>query len=408
MLIKLSAIVNGMTTIEQSYASTRLYPKLGVLAAGLFLVATNAFVIAGLLPDIAATLGVHTNEVSLSITYYSLVVAIAAPAISILLPRLPRTLLMVVGLLVFVLGGLITVFSDTLLLFTIGRIIAGLGGAAIVPTATAAAAALAPVQRRGRALAFVGIGFTLATAVGAPLGTALGSFGGWRLPLGILVGLAAVVAIVVALSVRGVPLAPPTSVGERFSILRDPRIVAPLMTTLFMIAGFNTFYIFTSTIAAEATGGNGALLAALLFSVGIAGVVGNSVSGPLTDRLGSRRTLGFSLGVMALVLLAIPFAEVSFVALAILFFVLGMVGFGAAVPVQHRLVSVDPARSALAMSWYTTAMYLGIAIAPILGGAASQIGGAHLIPIVAAVVIALAFAAFQLGYFARRAPRSGT
>ena len=391
-----------MTTIEQSYASTRLYPKLGVLAAGLFLVATNAFVIAGLLPDIAVSLGVHSNEVSLSITYYSLVVAIGAPAISILLPRVPRTTLIVLGLLVFIIGGLVAVTADTLLQFTVGRIIAGVGGAAIVPTATAAAAALAPVERRGRALAFVGIGFTLATAVGSPLGTALGSVGGWRLPLGILVGLATVVAIVVALSVRGVPLAPTTSVRERFLIFTDLRIVALLVTTLFMIAGFNIYYIFSSTIAATATGGNGGLLAALLFSVGIAGVVGNAVSGPLTDRFGSRRTLVVSLGVMALVLLAVPLAEQSFIALVILFFVLGMVGFGAAVPVQHRLVSVDPERSALAMSWYTTAMYFGIAIAPILGGAASQIGGAHLIPIVAAVVIVLALSAFQSGYLARR------
>ena len=223
-----------MTTIEQSYASPGLYPKLGILAAGLFLVGTNAFVIAGLLPDIAAGLNVHTTDVSLSITYYSLVVAVAAPAISILLPRVPRTTLIVAGLVVFIVGGFIAVVADSLLQFTIGRIIAGLGGAAIVPTATAAAAALAPVARRGRALAFVGIGFTLATAVGAPLGTALGSVGGWRLPLGILVGLAAVVAVVVALFVRGVPLAPPTSVGERFSILADRRIVAPLVTTLFI------------------------------------------------------------------------------------------------------------------------------------------------------------------------------
>ena len=394
-----------MTTIEQSYASGRLYPKLGVLAAGLFLVATNAFVIAGLLPDIASGLGVHANEVSLSITYYSLVVAVAAPAISILLPRVPRTTLIVAGLAVFIAGGLVAVTADGLLQFTIGRIIAGLGGAAIVPTATAAAAALAPVERRGRALAFVSIGFTLATAVGAPLGTALGSVGGWRLPLLILVGLAAVVAVVVALSVRGVPLAPPTSVTERFSIFTDQRMVAPLITTLLMIAGFNIYYIFSSTIGASATDGNGGLLAALLFSVGIAGVVGNALSGPLTDRFGNRRTLGVSLGIMALVLLAIPLAEDSFVALAILFFVLGMVGFGASVPVQHRLVSIDPARSALAMSWYTTAMYLGIAIAPILGSAASAIGGAHLIPIVAAVVIALALLAFQAGYLKRRAAR---
>ena len=391
-----------MTTIEQSYSSRRLYPKLGVLAGGLFLVATNAFVIAGLLPDIATSLGVHANEVSLSITYYSLVVAIAAPAISILLPRVSRTTLIIAGLLVFIVGGLVAVTADNLLQFTIGRIVAGLGGAAIVPTATAAAAALAPVERRGRALAFVSVGFTLATAVGAPLGTALGSVGGWRLPLGILIGLAAVVAAVVALSVRGVPLAPPTSLAERFSIFTDRRMVAPLITTLLMIAGFNIYYIFSSTIAATATDGDGTLLAALLFSVGIAGVVGNAASGPLTDRFGSRRTLGVSLGIMAVVLLAVPFAEESFIALAILFFVLGMVGFGGAVPVQHRLVSIDPARSALAMSWYTTAMYLGIAIAPILGAAASGIGGAHLIPIVAAGVVALALLAFQVGYLGRR------
>ena len=397
-----------MTSIEQSYASTRLYPKLGVLAAGLFLVGTNAFVIAGLLPDIAATLGVHANEVSLSITYYSLVVAVAAPAISILLPRVSRTTLIVAGLIIFIVGGAVAVTADTLLWFTIGRIVAGLGGAAIVPTATAAAAALAPVERRGRALAFVSIGFTLATAVGAPLGTALGSvdaLGGWRLPLGILVGLAAVVALVIAVSIRGIPLAPPTSVVERFSILADRRVVAPLVTTLLMIAGFNIYYIFSSTIGAKATGGDGGLLAALLFSVGIAGVVGNAVSGPLTDRFGSRRTLAVSLGVMAMALLTVPLAEDSFVALAIVFFVLGIVGFGASVPIQHRLVSVDPARSALAMSWYTTAMYLGIAIAPILGAAASAIGGAHLIPIVAAVVIALALLAFQVGYVKRRSAR---
>jgi len=391
-----------MTTIEQSYASPGLYPKLGILAAGLFLVGTNAFVIAGLLPDIAAGLNVHTTDVSLSITYYSLVVAVAAPAISILLPRVPRTTLIVAGLVVFIVGGFIAVVADSLLQFTIGRIIAGFGGAAIVPTATAAAAALAPAARRGRALAFVGIGFTLATAVGAPLGTALGSVGGWRLPLGILVGLAAVVAIVVALFVRGVPLAPPTSVADRFSILRDRRIVAPLVTTLLMIAGFNIYYIFTSTIAATATGGQGGLLAALLLSVGIAGVVGNVVAGPMTDRFGSRRTVGIALGSMALVLLAVPFAEASFIALVILFFVLGVVGFGASVPIQHRLVTIDPARSALAMSWYTTAMYLGIAIAPILGGAASHIGGAHLIPIVAAVVVALAVLVFQVGYLKRQ------
>uniref|UniRef100_UPI0025BB2B9E MFS transporter n=1 Tax=Herbiconiux sp. TaxID=1871186 RepID=UPI0025BB2B9E len=132
-----------MTFIEQSYAKP-LYPRLAVLAGGLFVVATNAFVIAGLLPDIAATLGVTPSQVGYSITDYSIVVAVGAPAISILLPRLSRTVLMAIGL-AFVAGGtILAALAPDVTAFTLGRVLAGLGGAALVPAATAAAASLAP------------------------------------------------------------------------------------------------------------------------------------------------------------------------------------------------------------------------------------------------------------------------
>jgi MFS transporter, DHA1 family, inner membrane transport protein len=49
------------------------------------------------------------------------------------------------------------------------------------------------------------------------------------------------------------------------------------------------------------------------------------------------------------------------------------------------------------MSWYTSAMYFGIAIAPLLGAAASTIG-VQIIPIAAAIVTALALLVFQVGY----------
>jgi len=80
---------NSMTTIEQSYPPMReIVLKLGILSFGLFVVGTNAFVIAGLLPKIADTLGVTPAVVSYSITFYALVVAIVAPVISISLSRM--------------------------------------------------------------------------------------------------------------------------------------------------------------------------------------------------------------------------------------------------------------------------------------------------------------------------------
>ena len=65
-----------MTFVEQSYRKT--LPALLVLALSLFVVGTNAFVIAGLLPQVAHGLGATATQVSWSITSYSLVVAVAA------------------------------------------------------------------------------------------------------------------------------------------------------------------------------------------------------------------------------------------------------------------------------------------------------------------------------------------
>ncbi|WP_431279706.1 MFS transporter [Leifsonia poae] len=390
-----------MISVEQSYRRSTL--SLLVLALAMFVVGTNAFVIAGLLPDIADNLGATPTDVSYSITSYSLVVAIAAPIISILLPRVPRAILMAAGLAVFAVGGAIAVSAASLPLFIAGRTLSGIGGAALVPTATAAAASLARPEQRGRALAIVGAGFTLATAIGSPFGTALGGAAGWRLPLWLLVGIAVVLVVAIPLVVRGVPIAPAVTIRRRLAPLVDPRVLAPLGTTLLMIAGFNIVYIFSASVTHASTGGSGALLATLLLAYGVAGIAGNIFAGPLTDRFGSRKTAVIALAGQIVALAVLPFVESSFAASIVVFAVWGIAAFAIAIPVQHRLVTVDPASSALALSWYSTAMYVGIAVAPPIGSAALAVGGPAAVPAVGAVVTALALVLFLAGYARRRA-----
>ena len=393
-----------MTSIEQSYAP-RLYPKLAILALGLFAVATNGFMIAGILPSIAETLGVHASDVSYSITWYSITVAIAAPLISILFPRMSRTTLMASGLLLVAVGTLVAALAPTLLVFTLGRVVAGLGGAALVPAATAAAAALAPVERRGRAIAFVAIGFTASTAFGAPLGTAIAAAGGWRLPLFGLAALAALVAVAVAFFVRGIPLGAAVSVAGRFAVLANRRIVLTLVATLLGVAGFNIVYIFSSAVTQQATGGNGGLLAGLLLVFGISGIAGNILAGRLTDRFGNRRTAAVAFGAQIIIMIALPFVATSLVGTGILFALWGISANASLLPVQHRLIEIDPATSGVALSWYSTALYAGISIAPLLGAAALHIGGGELVPLFGATAAALGLLAFQLGWLRRSVPR---
>ena len=395
-----------MTSIEPSY-SGRVYPRLALLSAGLFTVGTNAFVIAGLLPDIATTLGTTQSSVSYSITLYALVVAVMAPAVSILLPRVSRTALIGGGLLVLATGTFMAAAAGSLELFTLGRMVAALGGAALVPTATAAAPAMVPPGRHGKALAFVAIGFTLASAVGSPLGTALGEVGGWRFPLYLLGALSAVVGIAVLLTIRRIPLGRPISLRQRVGALRDPRIVLALVATVFVMAGFNIVYIFSAMVTAPVTGGSGALLSLLLLVFGGGGVLGNIIAGPLTDRMGNRSFGSVALVVEVVALLAVPLLGWSYLATAIAFAVWGIAALAATIPLQHRMVSIDPATAGLAMSWYTTAMYVGIAIAPPLGAAAANLGGAIALPLAGAGATTVALLAFQFGYVRRRASTPG-
>ena len=389
-----------MTSVEQSYPH-RLYPRLAILAVGLFIVGTNGFLIAGLLPSIAATLHVHASDVSYSITYYAIVIAVASPLVSILLPRVSRTTLMSLELVLVLLGTVVAAAAPTLLVFTVGRVIAALGGAALVPPATATAAILAMPERRGRAIAFVAVGFTAAVAFGAPLGTAIAGAGGWRVPLFGLAGLAGLTAIAVALFVRYIPLGVPVSARRRFGTLRDARILLVLMTTLFAVGGFNIVYIFSSAVTADATNGSTSLLALLLLTFGIFGIVGNSAAGPLTDRFGNRAVaVGvFVLLIGSLVTIALVYRDL--VAVAVVFAIWGVSSNAVSLPVQHRLVEIDPATAGVALSWFSTALYAGIAIAPPLGSLALRVGGPDLVPIFGAGAATLALAAFLIGSVVR-------
>lgn len=389
-----------MTNVEPSYR--RAIPGLLLLAAGMFVVGTNAFVIAGLLPDIASGLATTPSTVSLSITAYSLTVAVAAPLVSIFLVRVPRHVLMAAGMLVFCLGVALTAISGTMAMFTAGRVLAGLGGAALMPTAIAAASALVPAERRGRAIALVGTGFSLATALGAPLGTALGDVAGWRLPLWLLVAAGAAVAVGTLFGLRRVPLAPPIPLSRRIEPLRRPRVVAVLVAVFLVIAAFNTVYIFISSVLRPATGGSGLLLSVLLLAYGVAGVAGNALAGPLTDRFGSRVTATSGLLVQLVILTLLPLLDTSFPLALVAVIVWGVAAFTISVPAQHRLVELDPSASAITLSWYSTAMYLGIAIAPIAGSAA-LLDGAAAVPLVGAGASLLALLVLQLAYRSRPA-----
>lgn len=387
-----------MSAQGSSRGSVPLTLQLALLGVGTFLVGTNGFVIVGLLPAIAEGLGTTPAGVTISITVYAGVVAVLAPTVATFLAGVDRILLVSIGMLLVGTGAALTAIATDLPLFIVGRAFAGLGGAAIVPTVVAAGSAMVPAARRGRAIAIVMLGFTLSTALGSPLGTAVAEWGGWRLPLAGIAVLGVLSAVVVRVFVRNVPIAPRLSLRRRASVLGEPRILLALLSTVFTIAGFNLVYILSSEFTGDATGGSGSLLALLLLLYGVGGILGNQLGGRLGDRWGTRVVASLMMAIHLVALAVMPYLAPWFVPLAVVFVIWGLAAFGTGIPVQGRLVTVDPERAAVAISWYSTAVYIGIALAPVFGQLALGVVGPRELPHAAAICVVIAAVLFQLGY----------
>lgn len=380
------------------YGTARTYLHLALMAAGQFLVGTNAFVIAGLMPAIAAGLGTSQTAVAYSVTLYSLVIAVVSPVASIVLVRVSRTVLMSSGLALLATGTLIAAWATTVVGFDAGRTVAALGGALFMPTATAAGPSIVARGKAATAIAIVMVGFSLAVAVGSPVGSAVGTAFGWRMPF-VFIGLGGfVVAAVLALVVRRVPIPPAVPFAQRVAPLRDRRVVIGLLTTTLLILGFNTVYLRVASVADGVTGGDGGMLAALLLVLGVFGVLGTLAAGPLTDRFGARPVLTIAVAVQVAALVWIGFGGGSFPAAAVAFAFWGLGVFASPIAVQERLVAVDPPTAALTISWANSVQYLGLALAPVLSAGVVSAMGAGPLPVVGAAIIALAALAFHLGF----------
>ncbi|MBB4935391.1 putative MFS family arabinose efflux permease [Lipingzhangella halophila] len=359
------------------------------LALATFAVGTDAFVIAGLLPAIAADLGVSIPAAGQLVTVFALTLAVAAPILTWLLSPLDRRKALQLALLVFVVGNVVTALSPTYLLALLARTLTALGAATITATASSAAVSITPAERRGRAMALVIGGLTLSTALGMPLGNLIGSVD-WRLTLWAVAALGVVAAIGISVSLPKVVL-PATSLTARLAPLRQPKVLTILVATLLVMAGHYTVYTYIGAMTTEATTGSfPQALTMILFAWGAGVLVGNFFAGYLVDK---RPPLGVAVTALAggTVFLAISPLTVSHLAIAFVWAAIwGATDGMASVVQQHRLVTFAPASAPVLLGLNSSAIYVGVAVGGALGGLTQDWLPVTLLGVPAAVLALLA------------------
>ena len=192
-----------------------MYPALVSLLLGSFAIGTTEFVVAGLLPAIAADLGVSIPDAGFLVTGYALSVAVGGPVLALVAARFPRKPALLAIVALFIAGHAIAALAPGFAVLMLGRAVAAAAHGCFFGLAILLGTSIVAAGRRGMALAIVVGGINVANIVGVPLGTAVGTAFGWRSAF-VMVGLIALAAFVAIALFAPNPRARPHA-GERAS-----------------------------------------------------------------------------------------------------------------------------------------------------------------------------------------------
>ncbi|MFI1393646.1 MFS transporter [Streptomyces sp. NPDC020681] len=332
---------------------------------------------AGLLLRMGDSLQVPEGRVGFLVTAYAAASFLAAIPLTAALRGQPRRRVLIGTLAGFALCNAVTAFSSSYGLTFAARLVAGAMGGTLWAMLAGCAARMVPAERRGRAIAVVLAGITVALCLGVPAGTALASVFGWRAAFAALAVLPLALVVWVRLCVPGLPGEP---AGGRMPLRRVATlrgIPGVLAVTLLLLLGHQAMYTYLGPFAGRAGFPQAGVV---LFVFGIATVAGIWTVGVVVDRH-LRAALLTALGVIGGAMLVLGAAGDRPAVMLVAVGVWGAAFGGAPTLLQTSLVgSSGPANADVATSMQATVYNVGIAGGSLTGGVVLDGAGAAWLP----------------------------
>lgn len=355
------------------------------LAMGIFALGCDDYIFAGLLPGISASFAASIVEAAQGISVYGITYVAALPLCIYLLSKRPASQILLLALLTFVLGTLVTFLANGLWVYWTGRAIAGLGAGLYLPLAIASAGELVEPAAKGRAISLAWGSNSAGAVIGIPVGLWLAEQTSWRVAVAMILGLSALALLGLMTQPLKVKVAAPPSLREQLSFLVDPGVMSVIGVTLLTTVAGLGLYVYTVPILTGSPISPDTALT--LWNVG--GLLGSISIGYVVDRVEN------PMWVMAGVLLVLLATFISIPLLRSLpligllpFFIWGFAGWSTMTPQQYRLSQLKPERDATLVALNSSAASLGTVAGTALGGLALTFGFSEVhLPYLAAVLL---------------------
>ncbi|PZU18840.1 MAG: MFS transporter [Shinella sp.] len=349
----------------------------GFLALGTFAIGTEGFMIAPLLPVMAEDFRMNVPAVALLVVVFTLVLAVSSPITTVATGRLARRRVLLMAMSLFAIGNLTAALSSSFAILMSARIVMAIGAGLYVPAANGLAGVIVPQHMRGRALAIVSAGQTLAIALGLPLGGLIGHAFGWRATF-LLVGAMSAVAIAGILmgisrdAGEGIAVA---SLRDRVLVVRQRPVLRLLSVSLFWSIGAFAAYPYIAEYLQAVLSFGPFAITATVSLWGLSAAAGVLTGGILNDRFGASRVVRWSLSLLGLSFLALAVLASLPPSTALVPVLAAVAVWGFTVwsffPAQmSRLIGAGAQSQApVALALNTSTMYFGFSVGSALGAA---------------------------------------
>ncbi|WP_276858408.1 MFS transporter AraJ [Bacteroides fluxus] len=356
------------------------------LAFGTLGLGIAEFTMMGILPYVAADLNISIPVAGHFISAYALGVCTGAP-ILILARKHPLKRILLVLMALMLIGNLGASLASGYWMLLAARFISGLPHGAYFGVASIVAGKLADRGKNSEAVSIMIAGMTVANLFGVPLGTSLSHLISWRIPF-LLVGCwGMIVLYYIWRWVPDVEGLEDTGFKGQFRFLRKPAPWLILGATALGNGGVFCWYSYINPLLTHVSGFSVESVTALMVLAGFGMVVGNLVSGRLSDRYTPGRVGTVVQGMICVILLLIFFLS-PYPWLSALLMALCTAGlFAVSSPEQVLIIRVAPGGEMLGGACVQVAFNLGNAIGAYVGGIAAS--GDYRYPALAGVPFAL-------------------
>ncbi|MET0436326.1 MAG: MFS transporter [Devosia sp.] len=363
-----------------------------------FAFGTAEFVIAGILPDVAAGLDVSIPVAGYLISGYAIGIAIGGPLLAVATKKMTRKALILLLGGVFILGQVFCALAPNFELLMLARVLVSVVHGTYFGIAAIVAVSIVSPDKRGFAVALILSGLTVSNILGVPGGTAIGNMLGWRATFWAvgIIGLFATLAVAVFLPRNAASETTSGSFMREFKVLGRQQIVASLFIVILVMIGQYSLFTYITPLLTHVTGIETGVVPWVLLLYGVGSTIGVFIGGRLADwKL--MPSLVAILALQAVTFVTIYFVSPYPIVMAVATILWGGVNFAFGSPVQSRVLAWAADAPNLASALIPTGFNIGIAIGAILGANVIDSGLSYgFLPLIGGICSALA-AAIAIG-----------